>query len=192
MSLPFSSHLSSSPFQKNELLWAVTWHWPRIHFCGSSVSNCHLWQEPFHTITTWMDLDLSAFIFSPPLHKHTKKNSAIAGTESEVTAECLQQMIFSSFSWVFLSCRVLSSHSHRNGGMKRCDGRWRVKSRDQYWINRLNSNICNITWGVKTSRAQWLKSCNERIKKVSQQDKSAATSSQGFQRNSSKKSKINK
>lgn len=66
MSLAFSSHLSPSPatFQKNELLWAVTWPWPRIHFCGSSVSNCHFWQEPSHIITTWMDLDLGCFSFS--------------------------------------------------------------------------------------------------------------------------------
>lgn len=43
--------------------------WPRIHFCGSSVSNCHLWQEPSYTITTWMDLDSELFRFlSSSLH----------------------------------------------------------------------------------------------------------------------------
>lgn len=29
-------------FQENELAAAVTRLWPRIHFCGSSVSECHL------------------------------------------------------------------------------------------------------------------------------------------------------
>lgn len=112
MSLAFSSHLSPSPatFQKNELLWAVTWPWPRIHFCGSSVSNCHFWQEPSHIITTWMDLDLGCFSFSltlshslsslslSSLHMHSKKISLLvpkegAGETGNVESEVLKNVV---------------------------------------------------------------------------------------------------
>lgn len=75
VSLLFSTLHSPPPsaFQKNELLLGLSFGpGQKIHFCGSSVSNCHFWQEPSHTITTWRDLDLNCFSFffsllSPPL-----------------------------------------------------------------------------------------------------------------------------
>lgn len=145
MSLAFSSHLSPSPatFQKNELLWAVTWPWPRIHFCGSSVSNCHFWQEPSHIITTWMDLDFS---FSLPLSHSLSSLS-----------------LFSSYAFQKRShCWCQKKELERRGT-------WRVKSwktwcrRDQYSINRFNLTTCKVLWGMKISRALTKNTSKERV-----------------------------
>lgn len=42
LTAPLHSLLFICRFQENELAAAVTRLWPRIHFCGSSVSECHL------------------------------------------------------------------------------------------------------------------------------------------------------